>query len=235
MYLQAIRALGKIAVGNRSADTLSAVIKALFGLANLKLEEVHFAVGEALADVAQGGIPEAARAALQPSSSSTSATVIAQSPSPAGFSAGATPLPSVAIVRPVAPVVAAGDRMVSDPAFAFEMPTDGAPTPAATPAPTASAESKSAAVAMDVDSSDNAASPTVRALLTRSLSLRYGDVAVLCFRANGRALMRRQLWSISWRKSSPFICPKARWQDRYSVSVCVLLMWIGCSLCRLSY
>lgn len=52
--MQAVRALGKLGVGDRTPHVLSLLLRVLFAMHTIKHEEVHFAVGEALSDVARG-------------------------------------------------------------------------------------------------------------------------------------------------------------------------------------
>lgn len=81
----AARALGKIGKTDRDPAVLSSILRSLFAMVNLKLEEVHFAVGEALSDVGMGTMT------FPPLSSASSSP---SSPTPAlSPSSGATPLP----------------------------------------------------------------------------------------------------------------------------------------------
>jgi len=157
-----------MAIGSRTPATLSAVMRALFSLVNLKLEEIHFAVGEALADVIQGrstgaqDVPAAAATAAAGSNpaalSATAAealstpipTMTAATPAPVS---GATPLP-----RPAgSPAPISGSNIVleasaDNPAFSFELSPDNA-------AATASAAPAIAAAPMDVDSQPASSTP----------------------------------------------------------------------------
>ncbi len=74
LFFDCFQALGKLTIGDRSPVLLRQVVDGLFELANLKHEEIHFSVGEALAWVGSGKRPSKGAAAAAGASASAASS-----------------------------------------------------------------------------------------------------------------------------------------------------------------